>query len=450
MATVVQASFTAADGTDLGSYTPETGGGFALHPSYSKQITITNNRAVRDSIPSLMFATAVPDSADQTVEFLAAKEYGGTSFYQGGCARISTTENTFYCWRLDEYLGFRLFKVIAGTWTQLGSLYSDSLVSGESRTCKLSVVGSTLNGYVGGVLRVGPITDAAITDAGRIGIIMSGTGGRLDDLLGQTVGGGPAPITGYSIVILDPLVGSIAGTLALAGTANQALDPTMSLHAGALTLTVLNATPMADSILSATGVLPLSGQASGTLDPLLVTAAGVVGCLPSITASMQAPLGELMSAAGGSLGLSGQSVAAMAPLAATGAGQLAVTGAASAPLGPVAGQRGAALAIAAASSQILAPFVALYSGVVGTPPITGGLTLPLEPLTVTANGTLAIAGGAVWQVAPFTVTARGVLAPGANEAVPRCTITATLTAPSVGFSFTSSRIDVTLNERGYP
>jgi hypothetical protein len=52
-----------------------------------------------------------------------------------------------------------MFKVVAGSFTQLGSTASYTAANGD--VLKFTVNGSTLNGYVNGALKVGPQTESA-------------------------------------------------------------------------------------------------------------------------------------------------------------------------------------------------------------------------------------------------------------------------------------------------
>lgn len=223
-------------------------------------------------------------------------------------------------------------------------------------------------------------------------------------------GGESSPVTGSSNVTLDPLTGSATGTLALAGTAAQPLDPLPALSTASLTLSGAASAPLADSPLSATGALLLAGQASGTLDPLIINASGVVGSLPPITASMQAPLGELATVASGGLTVSGGQASALGPLATNSSGYLALAGASISAFEGLAGPTVGSLALSGQATVTLGLFGFISSGVVGSlPPLTGSLAAHMGDISLSAAAALLLSGHQATPVAPLTGTLRGSL-----------------------------------------
>jgi hypothetical protein len=77
----------------------------------------------------------------------------------GPVARFADTSNYLLWIYTIGSSGLRMFKVVAGSFTQLGSTASYTAANGD--VLKFTVNGSTLNGYVNGALKVGPQTESA-------------------------------------------------------------------------------------------------------------------------------------------------------------------------------------------------------------------------------------------------------------------------------------------------
>jgi hypothetical protein len=75
----------------------------------------------------------------------------------------------------------RIFKRVAGTFTQLGSSVDLTWVRGVAKTFRFTATGSALNAYMGGVLQLS-VTDATITAAGAIGMRANASSSAVDAL----------------------------------------------------------------------------------------------------------------------------------------------------------------------------------------------------------------------------------------------------------------------------
>lgn len=115
--------------------------------------------------------SASPASADYSV-FGDVKRIGGTATPQMGVAgRMQSGAGTFYSSiHFHSLNSTRLYVWVAGTPTQIGSSYSNTLTTGVAQTHELRMTGSTIELYIDGVQRISA-ADSTITTAGKAGII---------------------------------------------------------------------------------------------------------------------------------------------------------------------------------------------------------------------------------------------------------------------------------------
>ena len=199
MADFVFDSFTDTAGTLLGSHTGETGATWTEHGSYAVgDPLITDANRMRTSVGSTAcwYASGTPTGADYDVTATMVQRSQASSNSAGPAGRIDTGANTMYFARyLGPTGGWQLFKIVAGTATQLGSTYSQTLTADQGYECKLSMSGSTIKVAIDGVDRITPSADTAITDAGKAGFRAAGaiantTGLHFDALVATEAGGG--------------------------------------------------------------------------------------------------------------------------------------------------------------------------------------------------------------------------------------------------------------------
>jgi hypothetical protein len=126
----------------------------------------------------------VPASADYAVEArIAAASDGGSGEYAEIYAR-ATTPYSFYILQYDE--GANTWRLgvwnagarLVGQMTQLASYAGDVISSPGSRLAKLEVQGTSIKGYVDGVLRMSA-TDATIASAGYPGLRLDAGASRV-------------------------------------------------------------------------------------------------------------------------------------------------------------------------------------------------------------------------------------------------------------------------------
>lgn len=178
MATFVVDTFVAADGTNVISHVGETGATWVRHTStVGNQPAIDNNRAHvgTGTGTGMVYASGSPANADYDVSCEMTQVSDGTSQTVGPAGRINLAADTCYVVRFSDSLNaYQLFKIVAGTGTQLGSNVSATITPGD--VLLLRMVGSSISALVNGAVVIGPITDAAITAAGKAGLRFSAGG----------------------------------------------------------------------------------------------------------------------------------------------------------------------------------------------------------------------------------------------------------------------------------
>lgn len=204
MSVFVSDSFSDSDGTLLENHTGETGASWTAHTNPANNKIVSNRLRGNGVTASVHYASGTPASADYEVE---------AEFYQASAdevmsilARLETGAVTYYGLQRRTAGGgdWRLVKSVAGTITSLGT-YSDAMSNGDTRTAKITVTGDQIEAFIAGVSRIGPVTDTAITAAGRVGVRATGgsdsTGYHLNSLTATEAdggGGGPsAPIAAH-------------------------------------------------------------------------------------------------------------------------------------------------------------------------------------------------------------------------------------------------------------
>lgn len=228
-------TFTGTDGTTLASHnagtcTGHVGVTWTKHSGGGSMAT-TGGVGHRSAGTSLYYINAAPASADYDVEATITRHTNAQGNPQV-VGRLDTVATTYYALRyLPSTNEWRLYKNVAGTLTQLGASYTDTLADGNSRTAKLEMRGTTIKAYTDGVERLSA-TDLDITAAGRAGIGMSGNAG--DATTGQTFDDFSA--TDSAAVYLDLPVASFSlsaggglGVVTEGGTGERIQRPGLSL-----------------------------------------------------------------------------------------------------------------------------------------------------------------------------------------------------------------------------
>jgi hypothetical protein len=104
----------------------------------------------------------------------------GTITTAGVAARVTDTNN-FLLFQYASGTGLRMFKQVATVFTQLGSTVVYTASAGD--IFRFTVQGNTLNAYVNGVLKIGPITESAFNTITKHGFYtFNDNAVRFDDL----------------------------------------------------------------------------------------------------------------------------------------------------------------------------------------------------------------------------------------------------------------------------
>lgn len=156
-------------------------------PSGSVVISDANRARGNASGLSLYYHNTVPPSADYVVE-ANVYEVSNTGARVGVCARVDSSAQTYYMVEVTSSLGTdttKLFKVVAGVSTQLGSTYSLEYTSLINTRIAVECIGTTINAYRESGLII-TVTDSDISSAGFSGLSTfnpstNSTGPHLDD-----------------------------------------------------------------------------------------------------------------------------------------------------------------------------------------------------------------------------------------------------------------------------
>jgi hypothetical protein len=200
MAAFASATFTGTAFTELSAVDAN----WTKQSGYSKDLIIGSTGAYlicnnpSDSDIGVYRNTTTPPSADYTVAADIATAAGSTTDMSlAVTGRAAAAADTYYFLQYNHAsTQLRLFKRVAGSNTQLGSSYSMTLTGTPVRIL-LEMDGDQIAAYVDGVLRIGPVTDTAITAAGFAGARLfdsrqSGVNdaGTFDNWAAEEVGGG--------------------------------------------------------------------------------------------------------------------------------------------------------------------------------------------------------------------------------------------------------------------
>lgn len=217
MAQFASDAFTDTAGTALSTHSAD----WTLHTSYGTGACVISdaNRVRRSNNNSALFWHAgTPASADYEVSAdLFTKETDGGASNTGVVGRVDTAANTCYHARYggSSVDGWQLFKLVAGTATQLGSTSSQSLTDETTYAVKLKMAGTTIELFKeGSGSATVSVTDSAISAAGKSGIRFVGTGEtnttglHLDNFSADDVGAASHPTSGA----LSAQAATVAGT----------------------------------------------------------------------------------------------------------------------------------------------------------------------------------------------------------------------------------------------
>lgn len=187
MALVVNDTFTEASNVSITAHTGETGATWA-RASSSMEASSSDYPQVDAAADELRggstiqnqhwYASGTPANADQKATVGFIRRGTSTGQWSGVILRMDTGASLtgyvlFYINAATPY--FRLYKIIAGAGTQLGSDYVYTLPSATETDVDFYAVGSDIRAYLGSTLMISA-TDSSITSAGKFGVRFSDYG----------------------------------------------------------------------------------------------------------------------------------------------------------------------------------------------------------------------------------------------------------------------------------
>jgi hypothetical protein len=228
-------SFTGTAGATLQGRSGEIGATWTKHPVSTADAVITSAGRIRKagttSVGALYYSSAVPTSADYTVEADVYVNSSVTDDVAGIVGRLDTSNanGTYYLARYERPVqDWVLYSVVDSTRSSLGS-YHLALTNATTYRLTLDMSGSTIRLLVNGVERVSAV-NTAITAAGRGGVALgfATNGTTLTDTTGMHLDNfRVAPLiadakgTNQGTYLGRPTLG-VAG--AIAGDANTAVQ----------------------------------------------------------------------------------------------------------------------------------------------------------------------------------------------------------------------------------
>lgn len=216
MTIFVSDTFTGVSGTELSAY----------NANWSKQTGNTIAANIGTTVPNTAYGTSnasyaiyqrseTPASADYSV-FGDAIQRVDTTEQIGVTGRASTSADTCYLTlQVNVFHELRLYKRVAGSLTQLGTGFSNTMTNGVAQNHELRMSGTSISVYLDGVARCGsPVTDSAISATGKAGIIVLDGAFtesiNLDNFSGVD-GGGATPTNPYFYRVVGGMAGAQSG-----------------------------------------------------------------------------------------------------------------------------------------------------------------------------------------------------------------------------------------------
>lgn len=182
-------NFTDADNTTIIAHTSDSGYAWVAQNGFSptNHARINNNKLYPLSSLNVYRANFLMPSPNYEVEAVLNVITNTGSI--GINARASSVSNTFYNWRYSSN-SWILAKSVAGVQTNLAT-FSQTLTVGQIVRAKIVCNGTSIQGYVDGVLRAS-VTDTDITLAGSVGLrsvtaVTTTTGVHMDSITARLI-----------------------------------------------------------------------------------------------------------------------------------------------------------------------------------------------------------------------------------------------------------------------
>lgn len=303
--TSVLDNFTGTDGTDLPVYsanwqaTPTGGSALEIQANAATGTSAggnnTNSWATDYGPDCEVYVTINTKPADGNVILLLARGQQTTSLLTADGYALRFVQNA----GTDTFV---IQRITNGAATSLSSTFSQEVTNGDS--IGLEIVGNTLTAYYkaggGAWTSLGSTTDSTYTAAGKIGMLTSSTGVRLD-----AFGGGTYVATGVT--------GTVAVTTA---------DDTSSAS-GSTTVTGSSSQTTANDTPTASGTTTIVGSVNVTTNDDTSNASGVVG---DVTGTAAITTADDVSSASGTTTVVGVSNLTTADDTSSASGTTTVTG----------------------------------------------------------------------------------------------------------------------------
>lgn len=176
-------TFTDTSDTALASHTPDQGGTWVQHSSFTLGTAVISNanrcrETTSQNEVTVYYNNAAPAAADYdvivTIRTVSVLGIGGV------IGRASSSANTMYSFFYSVSDGqYMLNRIVAGTTTTIGT-FTTTLSVSTNYVLKLEMRAAAIKCYVDGVERIS-VTDSNITAAGFAGIrVRAGAGGGSD------------------------------------------------------------------------------------------------------------------------------------------------------------------------------------------------------------------------------------------------------------------------------
>jgi len=325
---------TSAINIAVATHRPEEGGKWLSSSAFQHLATPATPNRIRPTNTSTqaMYLDVTPSTADYWAQAVVNRVTAVGTSTAGVCVRMDAAATTHYHFRYEDTLnGFRLYRFVSGSATQLGSDYTAvGITAGSSRTLKLEAVGSNpvvLTASVDGV------TAVSFSDSNAARITATGAPG-----LRCLAGGTPSDSTGLQF-----------------------------------------ASYLAGETIPAT---PTAATAAITLGSVTVAGAATASAAPSSAATAAITLGNVSIAGAATAGAAGSTAGVMHLTLST----ITVAGA-GVPLVP--GTTGAAASITLGTASVAGAAQAL-----GATAVIGTADISLDPVIIVGTGT-TVGGSAV-------------------------------------------------------
>lgn len=278
--TSVLDNFTGTDGTDLPVYsanwqaTPTGGSTLEIQANAATGTSAGGNNTnswVTDYGPDCeVYVTINTKPADGNVILLLARGQQTTSLLTADGYALRFVQNA----GTDTFV---IQRITNGAATSLSSTFSQEVTNGDS--IGLEIVGNTLTAYYkaggGAWTSLGSTTDSTYTAAGKIGMLTSSTGVRLDDFGGGTyVATG---VTGTVAVTTADDTSTASGSTTVTGSSTTTTANDTSTASGTTIVTGSANVTTADDTSSANGTTIVTGSVAVTTADDTATASGSVG-----------------------------------------------------------------------------------------------------------------------------------------------------------------------------